>query len=172
MSTMIFFGCYDVRGRQSYGTAKECSLHIYQVDGWMNGLINGWMGVSKNTEAQKQGLGAGAGRLSDRYHPPPHTHTHTFLSFHPVVLEKMRGCSENPADMKTVRYCFFTFSPSFPFKTPTLNPLLSSTIPPFSLWSHFKAVGTTQDPFSSCFCFFYQPLNCMMVGRGRCLNES
>lgn len=26
-----------------------------------------------------------------------------------VVLEKRRGCSENLADMKTVRYCFVTF---------------------------------------------------------------
>lgn len=81
----------------------------------MNGLINGWMGVSKNTEAQKQGLGAGAGRLSDRYHPPPHTHTHTFLSFHPVVLEKMRGCSENPADMNDSPVLFFHFFPFISF---------------------------------------------------------
>lgn len=47
-----------------------------------------------------------------------------FLSFRPVVLEKRRGWSENPADMKTVRYCFVTFFPLISF----LNPLLSSTM--------------------------------------------
>lgn len=51
---LLFLWCE--RTRQSYGTAKECSLHSYQVDGWMDGLMNAWMDVTKLTEAQHGGL--------------------------------------------------------------------------------------------------------------------
>lgn len=31
------------RTQQRSGTAKECSLHSYRVNGWMNGVINEWV---------------------------------------------------------------------------------------------------------------------------------
>lgn len=47
------------RTRQSYGTAKECSLHSYQVDGWMDGWtgewMDGWMRL-KITDSHEEGL--------------------------------------------------------------------------------------------------------------------
>ena len=44
---------YGVRGRgKAIGTAEECSLHSYQVDGWMNGPMCGWM-LLKNAEAHE-----------------------------------------------------------------------------------------------------------------------
>lgn len=95
----------------------------------MNGLMNGWMDVTKNTKAHKVRAGAGAGHLSDHCLCLLFWCQSLFFWFYfgPVVLEKRRGCLENPADMKTVRYCFVTFFLNFPFKPPTLNPLLSST---------------------------------------------
>jgi len=50
---LLFLWCE--RTRQSYGTAKECSLHSYQVDGWMDGLMNAWMDVTKKQKPTSKG---------------------------------------------------------------------------------------------------------------------
>lgn len=72
-----------------------------------------------------------------------------------VVLEKRRGNSKknNPADIKTVGYCYVTLFPMFP-------PLLHHV--PCEATS--KAVGTTQSPFSSCFFSFHPPPKYVMEG--------
>lgn len=59
--------------------------------------------------------------------------------------------------MKTVRYCFVTFFLNFLLKIPSFPP-------PSSLWSHLKAVGTTQSPFSSS--FFSCKSGCILYDRG------
>lgn len=83
----------------------------------MDGLVYGWMDVAKNnTDTHEQGLEQeldaclitvfivcffGLSLLSEK-------NKHLLCFFCPVVLEKKRGCTKNPADMKTVRYCFVT----------------------------------------------------------------
>lgn len=83
----------------------------------MNRLMNGWMGVPKNTEANIRGLeqelDACLITVSLFF-----VVSFFWLCFCPVVLEKRRDCSENPADMKTVRHCFVTFFLNFPLKLP------------------------------------------------------
>lgn len=51
-------------------------------------------------------------------------------------LQRRVFIKENPADMKTVRYCFVTFYLNFRFSLHFVLP-----------HSHFRAVGTTQSPF-------------------------
>lgn len=118
----------------------------------MNGLMDGWMDVTKNTEAHEQGP-------EQELDACLITVSLCFLFFLVSVFwpcskflssftdGKKKGFSEHLADMKTVRYCFVTFFLHFLLKLPSLPH-------PRSLWSHFKAVGTTQSPFSLCFFFF------------------
>lgn len=104
----------------------------------MDGLMNGGMDVTKYSEAPWERAEAGAGRLSD----------HCFFFFFFLVSvfcqtidkhiclcffkflssctgEKEGLLSKNPADTKTVRYCFVTCFFYFLIKLLTFNP------PPF-----------------------------------------
>lgn len=119
-----------VKTQQSSGTAKECSLHSCRVNGWMHGVIKEWtngqvwfkMPVSWGPEQELDILS-----------------NHCFFFFLVLGFRNIQGrvfIKENPADMKTVRYCFVTFYLNFRF---SLHFVL--------LLSHFRAVGTTQSPF-------------------------
>lgn len=92
----------------------------------MNGLMNGWMDVTKNTEAHERGpeqeLDACLITVSlcFGFFFWCQSFGHV-LNFCPVLLmEKKKGFSENLADMKTVRYCFVTFFLHFLLKLPSL----------------------------------------------------
>lgn len=99
---------------------------VYTVTRWMdgmNGRMNGWMDVTKNTDAHKaRGAGAGAGRSSDHclFFLRCRCLLLVFLSFCPVVLEKRRGCSENPRrhEDSPVLFCHFFSLLNFLLKNP------------------------------------------------------
>lgn len=138
----FFHCCWCERTQQSNGTAKECSLHSNKVDGCVNELMNGWMDVTKSPHVW---AGAGAGHCQSTVSLFYVSHLAGFYVFFvQFYCCKRRVRSENPSDMKTVRYCFATF-------------YLNTHFPPCrSLWSHFKSVGTTQSPFFFvCVCVFF-----------------
>lgn len=110
-------------------SAKAMALQrnvVYTVTRWMdgmNGRMNGWMDVTKNTDAHKaRGAGAGAGRSSDHclFFLRCRCLLLVFLSFCPVVLEKRRGCSENPRrhEDSPVLFCHFFSLLNFLLKNP------------------------------------------------------
>lgn len=136
---LFFFYGVERTWRKKKAMALQRNV-VYTVTRWMSVWVNAWMDVTKNTEAHMSGAGAGAGRLSD------HCLILFFYGINVLVLflssctGEKKGLLRNPADMKTVRYCFVTFF------------LESPPCPLCSLWSHFKAVGTTPS-FVPCFLF-------------------
>lgn len=92
---------------------------VYTVTRWMDEWTDEWMdGCVKSTEAHRRGLEQEL--VSD--------HCFSFLwcqsfgcvstCFPQLYWRRKRGCSENPADMKTVRYCFVTFFLNFLLRLP------------------------------------------------------
>lgn len=98
-----------LRTQQSSGTAKECSLHSYRVnewmDGWMNGVISDWTNGRVWLKMRKP---ASWGR-SRSWTFCLITVLFSCCVFGFSDIQRRVFIEENPADMKTVRYCFVTF---------------------------------------------------------------
>ena len=114
------------RTQQSYGTAKECSLNGHQVDGWM---------LLKLQKPMSEGWNRSWTLVWSLFCVVLLFFFLCFMSekkLHLCVLSSCTGEKEglhqkNPANVKTVRYCFVTFFPAISFETPNLSPLLCST---------------------------------------------
>lgn len=115
--TMISVMC--VRGdEQSFGTTKECSLHSYQIDGWMNGWI------LQNLQMPKNGKGWNRNwtpvwslfLMCFFFYAKVKTKKCICLCFCPVVLEKRRGLHQKPCrheDSPVLFLSIFPFSSEF-----------------------------------------------------------
>lgn len=81
----------------------------------MNGLMNGWMDGTENTEAHERGLEQelDACLITVSLVCQVSAFWPCFKFLYSFSDEKRKGCSESPADMKTVRYCFVTFFLNF-----------------------------------------------------------
>lgn len=122
------------------------------MDEWMDWWMDGWMLLKIQTPTSEGWSRSWTLVWSLSLLFWCQSYGRVFTFFCPVVLEKRRGCSENPADMKTVRYCFVTFFLNFlsnlHFKSP---PFLHLDL----CEATSKAVGTTQSHFSLCFFFLW-----------------
>lgn len=102
------------RSRQTYGTAKECSLHSY---GWMARLMSGWMQtpMSKGWSRSWTLVSSLIFVLLFSFilsAKKKKINLFVFLSSCTGVKEELHHKKKrNPCDTKTVRYCFITFPP-------------------------------------------------------------